>query len=483
MRRAAWRWVWAWAVVAALAAPGAGQAAVGESAALRAFLKLSNAKVGYQAVRLRDGAVLAARQAETPMLPASVQKLLTSAVALETLGADFQFVTTLAVLADEQGAAPVLLLVGDGDPTLGDPVLAGERGGSIYDTFDAWAERLAAAGQTRFSQLVLDAGIFDAGRHPDWPANQANRWYCAPVGGLNFNNNCLDVTIRVADGRASADLSPRSRYIDVTDQVRLGRRDVWNLSLSNRDAAVRLTGEISQSMTEPLSVAVNEPALLAGRVLADRLARAGIVIDQMVLRPAVTAERRLPAGAAVAGRHVTPIATVLARANKPSLNMMAECLLLRSAVQGGEAGTFAAAERFGSAVLTSRVGLDGEQFRLADGSGMSRNNRLSAAAACWVLARLADGPGGKTFLQSLAVGGVDGTLKSRLSFGEKPRVLGKTGTLAGASALAGYVLDAQGRPAVAFAMICTGPDSNLARQAQDALVEDLVRLVDAAAAN
>ncbi|TFG87446.1 MAG: hypothetical protein E4H17_03365, partial [Gemmatimonadales bacterium] len=129
----------AWVCGALLASPVA--AAPGEQA-MAAYLAGYRTQVAYHAVRLADGAVLASRDAETPLPPASVQKLVSSAVALTVLGEPFHFTTRLAVLADD------LLLVGDGDPVLGDPVLAAERGGSIYDSFDAWADQLKAGGVT-----------------------------------------------------------------------------------------------------------------------------------------------------------------------------------------------------------------------------------------------------------------------------------------------------------------------------------------------
>jgi D-alanyl-D-alanine carboxypeptidase/D-alanyl-D-alanine-endopeptidase (penicillin-binding protein 4) len=432
--------------------------------------------VSISAVLVGDGQVLLDRQGSTPVTPASVQKLLATAVALRTLGADFAFTTRLVRIGND------LAVVGDGDPTLGDPYLAEVSGGTIYDVLDDWAAKVRQAGPSAIAgDLVLDDSIFSSGRHPDWPAEQLDRWYCAPVSGLNFNTNCIDVTLRVTAAGVEPAVSPVSRYITVSGRITRGGRDLWSARLGRDDASLTFSGQASRSSTEPLNVPVNDPTLLAGRVLADRLARAGVELKgQIVKRRIVAADRSLPAGAVVLATHSMPLPAVLARTNKRSLNMGAECVLLRSAAAAGE-GTFAAAAKLANQVLARDYHMDPAQFSVADGSGMSRNNRLSAAALAGLLAELARGPHAKVVLDSLAVAGVDGSLDDRLKT-LSGRVIGKTGTLTGVSTLAGYVLSKDGRPVIAFAIFCTGNDgAAAARDMQDALLTAWIQAVDGVA--
>ena len=158
----------------AAASPAASQPVLSPGqAALRDYLAKYKTQVGLLAVRLDDGAVLASYHPADPMLPASVQKLLTSAVALAVLGNRFEFRTTLAVLGDD------LVVVGDGDPTLGNPFGAEQAGGTIYDLPDAWAAKLKAAGLTAVKgNLWLDDSIFRGGRPAGWPREQLSTWYC-----------------------------------------------------------------------------------------------------------------------------------------------------------------------------------------------------------------------------------------------------------------------------------------------------------------
>ncbi len=462
------------ALTCLLAAAAVAEAATG-SQAVAAYVGKGRRQVGYCAVRLSDGVTIASRQADTPMRPASVQKICTAATALTVLGDDFRFRTVVATYQDD------LIVIGDGDPTLGDPVLAAAAGGTIYDALDAWTAAIKDRGASRIAgALVLDDNIFAERRHGDWPASQRQRWYCAPVSGLNFNDNCVDVSLQVTAAGVTATVGPASRFIHVANETRRGSKQLWRLAYADEDATLRLTGQVRTSTAKPLSVAVNHPTLLLGRTLADRLNRGGVAFDGPILRRQVVgADRKLPAGPQVVAEHVTPIGVVLARANKRSLNLTAECLLLRAAASRTGRGTFADAAAVATEVLTGVYGVPAEQITVADGSGMSRNNRLSAAAAVTVLRKLARGPHGRTFMASLPISGVDGSLTKRLTR-HTGRVVAKTGTLSGTAALAGYILDAAGEPAIAFAVLCnhTRGGNYEARAVIDALVEDWIGVVD-----
>ncbi|MCK4602345.1 MAG: D-alanyl-D-alanine carboxypeptidase, partial [Phycisphaerae bacterium] len=98
-----------------------------------AFEKDTVARVGVSVVDLRSRKALVARRAGELFVPASNQKLLTSAFALVALGGDFEFATT--VRADGKD----IVIQGDYDPTLGDPRLAKQAGESIYTELDRWA--------------------------------------------------------------------------------------------------------------------------------------------------------------------------------------------------------------------------------------------------------------------------------------------------------------------------------------------------------
>ena len=457
----------------ATAAQGAGP---GQRALENYLAKRSFVHVGLQAVWLKDGAVLASRDPQTPMQPASVHKLATSAVVMSVLGSEFKFTTTLATLGED------LLVVGDGDPTLGDPIMASESGGTIYDVPDAWVAKLKELKITAIKgKIIVDDGIFEGGRNPDWPRGQESTWYSAPVSGLNFNDNCLDISVRRTGASVSAELSPASQFMDVINRLTAGSKDTYHMRLANEDRTVTLLGQVKSSSSSPQPTAINEPALLFGRVLADRLVRGGIQFSGSIERRVVVGpDRKLPAEAKVVAQHATPVAAALARANKRSLNMTAENLLQRATAQVTGRATFADGRRVATAVLVKSYGVNENELTISDGCGLSHANRVSPNAMVTLMRGLVFRPDANVFLSSLSVAGVDGTLHDRF----KPyagRILGKTGTIDGVSTLAGFILDKQNVPAVAFAIFCndTRGTNWQARAVQDALVIDWLSQVDA----
>lgn len=432
------------------------------------YERASKAAAGVSVLALDSGKVLAASRPDELFMPASNQKLLTSAVALARLGGDFKFRTAVYALGKD------LVVVGDGDPTLGDPLLARENAKSIYEPIDAW---VAQVRQTRGAHIegdILLTSCFrlDRYRHADWPHNQYHCWYAAPVAGLNFNNNCFDVTIaRTPKGLAPC-VSPESRYIRVVNQLTAGKKSTWSLIASTDDSVVRITGTAAAASTEPYSVAANNPPLMVGRVLAERLLRAGVAFAGNIRE--VDARGLDLRQATLVASTTTPLSVAMARANKRSLNMMAECMFLRAG-----SGEWAGSARLAAETLRAEYGLGEKDVVISDGSGLSRNNLVSPSAMTRLLTGVLKRRDAAVFLKSMAVSGIDGTIDDRLDDRLcKGRVLAKTGYIAGVSTLSGYVLDKSGRPTVAFSILLNKVgDLSRAKQFQDTLVRAIVEAI------
>jgi len=425
--------------------------------------KESQGAAGLSVVELSSGKTLAAVRQGEPFTPASNAKILTSAFALARLGASFRFSTAVYFLGSD------LVVVGDGDPTVGDPVLARQKGRSIYAEVDQWAQAVRQVAGGRILGDVLVCGVSDpsAYRHEDWPESQYHNWYAAPVAGLNFHDNCLDVTFKIYKGDPAAVVQPYSRFMRYFSSVRLGKEHIWSLRLTEEDSLVSLNGTVRGAAADPISVPVNNPPMLLGRVLADRLVRVGVVFHGKVrtIRPQDIPWKEARPVACTRG----PLTEALARSNKASLNLAAECLFLRAG-NGSWSGSADLAER----TLREVYGLPAGSFAVRDGSGLSRGNRVTPAAMTKLLTALATGESAAAFLDSLAISGVDGSLASRLS--EEPyrgRIRGKTGAIAGVSALSGYVLGEDGKPALAFAILFNRLSAG-ARDVQDAICRVLV---------
>ncbi len=424
-----------------------------------------NMVVGFSVRETLTGEVIASHRANTLFTPASNLKLLTGAGALAALGEDFEFVTNVYLIDGD------VVVVGDFDPTLGDPRLAAAYEESIYADLDAWAQAISRQlGDQAPKNIILVApGDGEDWRHDDWKPSQYTFWYAAPVTALNFNDNCIDVTFDVEGSAVTPVLSPGSDYIDIAHQLTVGSRHIWSLTGNGDLSKVVLRGTVTQATDEPLSVAIDDPPLLLGRVLADRLAKAGAPMTGTF---SVVSEIEIPAGLAPIAQTRTPISDVLWRSNRHSLNLAAECLLLRS----GD-GTWEGSTEMLGKVLTDTFDIDEAHIVLRDGSGLSSANRVTPSAMTDVLAQAVLAEGGATLLASLPASGTSGRLVDRMDEAPyKGRVLGKTGYIAGAQCLSGYILNSDRRPVLTYSVLINRVPAGQGAGAKD-VHDDLCRLL------
>ena len=435
---------------------------------MRAYESSSGAIVGLFAIDVRTGGTLLDMRAGELFVPASNQKLLTSAGALVRLGGEFRFTTSVYRIGAD------LLVVGDGDPTLGDPRLSKKAGKSIYAELDRWSAAIARKVGTRFEGDLLACSRFGltSFRHPDWDRSQHHRWYATSVAGLNFNNNCFDVTFTVTRDSVVPHVHPQSRFIRVLSTLKTGKRHIWSLQSNPGDSEIRLRGTVRQTTRDPLSAAANNPPLLLARTLADRIARAGVSFTGSIR--SVRPEDVDFTSADLLCTTTTPLSVAMRRANKRSLNMAAECIFLRA----GD-GTWKGSAAILSETLIRQFHLKADSIVVRDGGGLSSGNRASPRAIVRVLVGAAKRSDGAVLLASLPISGIDGSLRTRLT-GELPRgrVLAKTGSVARTSTLSGYILDQTGVPALAFSILINRVPAGktwVARQLQDAVCASLVR--------
>jgi D-alanyl-D-alanine carboxypeptidase/D-alanyl-D-alanine-endopeptidase (penicillin-binding protein 4) len=422
------------------------------SADIQAVLKdktLQRAEVGIEIIRLGDSAktdkVLFRHNSEIPLIPASNLKLVTTSAALANLGPDFKFRTLLLKHNND------LVLIGDGDPTMGDAELLKKSGWDVSTLFKNWAEQLKSNGLVKFNRLVVDDSIFDEQfLHPHWPMEQAHKRYVAEVGGLNLNANCVDFYLRAtAAGETVRYIeSPSTRYISVANTcVTGGDNAVW-LSRQGGSNNIILRGHTPSSSDVPVSVTVHDPSLFAATVLQETLDAGGVkIVGATPVRDRTLRAALLKTGLdkdpswSVLAVHETPLATVLARANKDSMNLYAEALCKRiGAASGSESGSWKNGTA-ASAAFLQKIGVESSEFHFDDGCGLSKENTISANALCQVLLHNHHDPAVKDpFFVSLSIAGRDGTLEHRFAGTDlRGRVFGKSGFVNSVRTLTGYL--------------------------------------------
>ncbi len=235
------------------------------------------------------------------------------------------------------------------------------------------------------------------------------------------------------------------------------RHDAWLGHNPGDGDSFTLFGNVREPAAAPIRTTVRDPARFFGLLLAERLRGRGVEVASIRL---AEADERLTVGTSVGPVVSTPLGTALDRANADSRNLHAECLFKRlgHARTGRPAGWNDGAEAMRSE-LARRVPvsqLDGVVF--ADGSGLSRLNRIRADLMTSWLAAIHDDPSlREPFLESLAVAGERGTLRKRFRGIDLAscEVLAKSGFINGVSCLSGYVIAPGGRT-VAFSVLCNG---------------------------
>lgn len=422
-----------------------------------AALGLKKAVIAVSVREVASGNALLSLHASEAMVPASNMKLLTTGAALLGLTPNFVFRTQLLLDGDR------LVIVGDGDPALGDPELLAESsyvdargvvhtGLTIEHLLQAWVDAVRATGIKRISEVVVDDRIFAReGAHPLWPKDQLDEEYCSPPCGVNFHSNALRLTAAPKPGAAPTitSMSPSAPWIKIVNKAtsRTGKNDrnsMW-VARDGESGDLTIYGNVKNAYVAPIAVGLNDPALFLSQCLANRLASAGIAVGSA---RTATAGDPPPQGTAVGPVIQTPLSVVVTRCNVESQNLYAESLMKRLAARStGGAGSWTTGSTCVKSALTQRIGALAETFVISDGSGLSRGNRVSAdGMTAWLVALANDSAVGPTFVSSLAVGGQSGTVRKRMKDIDPAlaTVQCKTGYIDKVSCLSGYVTGSDG---------------------------------------
>ena len=438
----------------------------------------SSADVGVQVVDVETGDEVWAYNADADMLPASVNKVLTTAVALRTLGPAWDFTTDLLSTGDVDADGVLhgdLYVRGGGDPTL------------VVEQLWKIIRDLQSGGVNEIDgSIYFDDSFFsDPGPVPGWNkgVDEANGpAYFAPLGALtvDFNTTCLVIAPGSEKGQpALVGLETPASVIEVDDQAVTGSvgSHLWlkvEREVSDDGANVTFTVNGSVPMdAKPIHLyrAVGDPTAHFQAVFVDLLKERGVTFTGR-LRRGVT-----PDDAVVLVRHRSdPLAMILAQMNKRSSNIMAEQVLkaVGAVATGGHGSTAAGLDALRA--YLDGLGISRDEYHVVNGSGLSRETRVRPSLITAVLTDMArDRRIGPEFMASLALAGVDGTLRRRLQGDDAGLLRGKTGSLDHVFCLAGYAQGGDGH-VYAFAFLANGfrGSTSPVRKLQDRFAEALL---------
>ena len=448
--------------IAALASPLSAQLPKASVRELDSLLDAAPFNRNLWGVALVDdgGRLLYGRNADKLFIPASNTKLVVATVAAALLPPDWTVSTSV------YAAGPItegliqgdLVLYGRGDPTMGrrcyatDTTLAGVCDHDPFTRLRQLAEALKARGVRVVQGDVIGDGSWFDGElvHPDWGSYDLNWWYAAPVAGLGFNDNSVDITWGpgpAEDAPAVLSLDPDLGDVVLENRTRTvangGESDIGD-RMYREPGTLQLWAEGTVALDGRgglESFALPDPNLYTARAFRRALAESGISVlgttRSTTDSTKYAAARQGTALAEVASR---PLRDWIFPILNTSQNWYADMLVKQLGRQFGKGGSWSEGIEVERRFLIDSAGVDSTLFAVSDGSGLSAANLVAPLAFTRMIGFIRKHPHFEAnFKAGLPQSGNTGSLKNRfLGTPLEGRVHAKTGSISRVNTISGY---------------------------------------------
>ncbi len=426
----------------------------------------SRVRWGILVQPLSTAQTLYSRDAQKYFTPASNLKLLTTAAALQQLGANFRIRTSIY-----QSGNGVLRVVGRGDPSLSDTQL------------QTLAQQLKQKGITQIQRLIADDSYIQGDIvNPTWQWEDVQSDYGAPVNSFILNQNIFSLKlVPQAVGKplqvvwTDINEAKQWRIINQSITVVQNQPSYVNVTRELSGTVLRIQGQLTAN-SEPslIDLPVVDPNYYFLRRFRTALATEKITLGQTLVESGGLNQEE------IAFVESPPLSELLAETNLNSNNLYAEALLRALVVKKPKVKNQTSADVGLEVIKASltQLGVDSANYILMDGSGLSRRNLVTPEAFVQTLRGIAKTPTAFMYRVSLPVAGKSGTLKGRFqNTSAEGIVQAKTGTLTGVVSLSGYLNAPKYEPLV-FSIIVNQSEqpATVVRQAIDEIVVLLTQL-------
>ncbi len=425
---------------------------------------LRAAGVGFYAVDVKTGEVIAEYNPYLALKPASTMKLVTSATALDVLGKNFKFKTTIEYRGYIDTVTHILrgdiVVRGGGDPTLGSSNFSKNQEGFLYE----WAERIKQAGIDSVNgYLIADASVFGYDMvPPTWSWEDMGNYFGAGACGLAVFDNAYTLTMntgtKLGDTCKIVSMYPPIPEM-VFENTVIGAdvKDDWSYIFGQPytyERFIRGKLPVGRAAYE-ISGAMPDPALYTVTRLAQVLNSQGIGFSQ---KP-VTYREMPELKAADTLKHTkiyihnsAPLSDIIRLFNFKSINLFGEHLCNYLGYKNSGIGTTKTGTDFVEHFWETK-GVDIAGLSYNDGSGLSHYNTISAYQQAEVLKYMFNKSDFETYYKSIPTVGVEGTVKTLCQgTAAEGNMHAKSGSIRAVRAYAGYVKSASGRD-IAFSII------------------------------
>ncbi|MFQ5964945.1 MAG: D-alanyl-D-alanine carboxypeptidase/D-alanyl-D-alanine-endopeptidase [Candidatus Scalinduaceae bacterium] len=444
--------------------------------------KPKDAFVGISIFSISKKKSLYRLNSDKPFIVASNMKLFTTATALIYLRPDFEYKTKIFYRGNISSDGKLngdIIIKGSGDPNI--------SGRFHEDNATAvpnlWANAVKQQGiKIITGDIIADDTIFDREFICDsWPKNQLSKWYCAPVSGLSFNDNCINIIVQTnkkPGASVNIQTEPKTSYVEIINNCKtttLKSKHSYSLHRKPSTSIIYIKGYVwIKAQLQKQWITIHNPPLYTAAVFKEILENKNIQIN---------GKARVINSTDLNSKHKTHKLTETTSnlrqsimvTNKRSQGFYAEQILKTLGAHIKKEGSFSAGLNVIKDFL-AKLGFSEEQYQFEDGSGLSKKNKLSPQMITKLLYIMNKHKYAPVFLKSLPISGIDGTLKNRLK--EEPyrfRIRAKTGYVHGVSALSGYIKTLD-KEIIAFSIIINNIKGGTrhAKRLQDAICRLLV---------
>lgn len=377
-----------------------------------------HASVSVCVLDLSNGTTVAQANQGLCVTPASVLKLLTTAVALEKLGPDFRFETKLMTSGTIENSRLTgdVIIQGSGDPSLGSKQVPGNPNAFLEE----WVMAIRRAGISRVEgRILVDASTFDdEGISPFWLWEDIGNYYATGVYGVNVFDNSfkLELTSGVAGSKPEiTGMQPFVPGLTIENHLLAANNEqdsayLYGAPFQNE---MRLFGSMPANRTSfTIRGQLPDPASYLASRLKVELLKAGIQVDGDARSIRLMSDVPYSPRVLLCKTKSIPLSQMIRIIHEKSDNFYTECLLRQLA--------FGTTDRPASAREGLRIvrqfwkmkGLDVSALAQYDASGLSPNNRVSAQFLAQVLQKMEPSRG---FVQTLPLAGVEGTVSGFLN--------------------------------------------------------------------
>lgn len=352
--------------------------------------------------------------------PASTLKLVTAYAALEKLGKNYRFETSLWTTSQQQpindGYKGNIILTFSADPTLTvtdlDQLIGSLKSKGIHTIHGKW--------------LIDDTSLSDEGWSNGTVLNDTKFCFSAPISAIIINKNCIQALAQVNNNSVHL-TSFDDNFVDINNHLHYSTKKSDVELTATADNVYQLNGSLIANM--PLKIAVQNNRLYCKRIIEYLLNKHTISIDQ-----GIAFEKKPKKAQVIATHYSAPLSSLLAIMLKESDNIIANALFRSLGTSSPK--TWQQSSDFVQSLLIRNLHFSAGENPIYDGSGLSIYNKLTASQLIILLNRLRIIY--PSFEYLLSISKIDGTLKHRMQ--TYPfNVFAKSGTAKGMSSLAGYI--------------------------------------------